>query len=74
MPIVIPTPDEVAAMDKRQRDAWRKRMGLVQRQVAQSATLLTYGESVVTQARLWFDIYGPDPDAAQHQAELLEWV
>ena len=74
MPIVIPTPDEIEAMDKRQRDAWRKRMGLTQRQVQQTLNLLTYGESVINQARLWFDIYGPDPDAQKHQAELLEWV
>lgn len=74
MPIVIPTRDEIEAMDKRQRDAWRKRLGLVQRQVQQSVHLLTYGESSITQARLWFDIYGPDPDAHKHQAELLEWV
>lgn len=74
MPIVIPTPDEIEAMDKRQRDAWRKRMGLTQRQVQQTVNLLTYGESVINQARLWFDIYGPDPDAQKHQAELLEWV
>ena len=74
MPIVIPTPDEIEAMDKRQRDAWRKRMGITQRQVQQTVNLLTYGESVINQARVWFDIYGPDPDAQKHQAELLEWV
>ena len=74
MPIVIPTPDEIEAMDKRQRDAWRKRMGITQRQVQQTVNLLTYGESAVAQARVWFDIYGPDPDAQKHQAELLEWV
>jgi len=72
VPLVIPTPDEVMAMDARQKAAWRKRMGLVQRQAQQTAHLLTYGESVVTQARVWFDLYGPDPDALRHQAELLE--
>lgn len=71
MPIVIPTAGELDQMDKRQRDAWRRRMGLAQRQVQQTTQLLTYGSLVQAQAEVWFRLIGPDPDAARHQADLL---
>jgi hypothetical protein len=74
MPIVIPTADEIAVMDARQKQAWRKRMGVTQQQVAQSVQLLTYGSVVMSQARLWADIYGPDAQAELHQAQLLEAI
>jgi hypothetical protein len=71
MPIVIPTAGELERMDKRQRAEWRKRMGIVRRQVEETTRMLSYGSMVQSQAEVWFRLLGPDPDALQHQAELL---
>jgi hypothetical protein len=30
------------------------------------------GGELRRQAHLWFQMYGPDPDAARHRAELIE--
>ena len=74
MPIVIPTAEEVRQMDHRQRETWRRRMGIAQHEIQQTVRLLKYGDVVLVEARKWFDFYGPDPDAKKHQAVLLEWV
>lgn len=74
MPIVIPTADEVRQMDHRQREAWRRRMGITNQQIQETVRLLKYGDVALAEARKWFDLYGPDPDAKKHQAKLLEWV
>lgn len=74
MPIVIPTPDEVARMGKRERDRWRKRMGVVLRDAEQTRQLLSYGDVVREQAHLWERIYGLDPDWRAHRATLMEAV
>lgn len=71
MPIVIPTAGELERMDKRQRTEWRKRMGIVRRQVEETTRMLSYGSMMQSQAEVWFRLLGPDPDALQHQAELL---
>lgn len=72
MPIIIPTAEEVERMDARQKAALKKRMGLTKREVQRTVEVLGYGDVVRAQADLWFDLYGPDPDAARHRAELLE--
>ena len=71
MPIIIPTAGELERMDKRERAAWRKRMGIVRRQVDETTRMLSYGSMMQSQAEVWFRLLGPDPDALQHQAELL---
>lgn len=72
MPIIIPTPEEIARMGERERAKWRKRMGVALREVEQSRQVLAYGELVREQATVWERIYGLDPDWRQHQRELLE--
>ena len=72
MPIVIPTAEEVERMDARQKTAWKKRMGLAKREVQRTVDQLGYGDTIRAQAELWFDLYGVDPDAARHRAELME--
>ena len=74
MPYVIPTADEVAHMGKRERDQWRKRMGVTLRGVEQTKQLLTYGDNVYEAATLWERIIGPDPDWREHQRVLIEAV
>lgn len=74
MPYLIPTADEIAHMDKRQRDQWRKRMGVTLRGVEQSKLLLQYGDVVYEQATLWERIIGSDPDWREHQRVLIEAV
>ena len=72
MPIVIPTPDEVNRMSARDKDKWRKRLGIVMRDVQQTKVLLSTGDVIRSQAQVWMSIYGPDPDWREHQAALLE--
>lgn len=71
MPLLIPTPDEVARMSQRDRAKWRKRMDITLAQANQTRLLLQYGEATRMQAKVWERLIGPDPDAARHQAELL---
>ena len=74
MPILIPTPAEVAAMGKRERDQWAKRMGVTRVQVAETKAALSHGELVRKEATVWERIIGPDPDAADHWAQLAAIV
>ena len=56
MPIIIPTAGELERMDKRERAAWRKRMGIVRRQVDETTRMLSYGSMVrlrLTRALVW---------------------
>lgn len=71
MPLVIPTPDEVARMGKRERDAWRRRLGVTMRQAQETRRILEYGEVTMDQARHWERVIGPDPEWERHQAELV---
>lgn len=70
MPYLIPTPDEIAAMGKRERDQWAKRLGVTRTQLAETRAYLSHGETVREEATVWERIIGPDPDAALHLAEL----
>ena len=72
MPIVIPTAKEVERMDARQKAAWKKRMGLTKYEVQRTVEALGYAYAIRAEAELWFDVYGPDPDAGRHCAELME--
>jgi hypothetical protein len=74
MPIVIPTPDEIARMDARQRAAWRKRMGVVLSEANQSRLMLEFGEMARKQAEVWHRICGVDPDADLHRQQLAEAI
>lgn len=71
MPIIIPTPDEVARMGKRERDAWRRRLGVTMRQAQETRRILEYGEVTMDQARHWERLMGRDPEWQRHQAELI---
>ena len=42
MPIVIPTRDEVAKMTSRDREKWRKRLGVTHDQVRDTKNLLRF--------------------------------
>lgn len=72
MPIVIPTADELARMDARQRAAWNRRLNRVRREVENSRTAAETGGQVRRQADLWFRMYGEDPDAQANRARLLD--
>lgn len=74
MPILIPTADEIQRMDARARAAWNKRLGTVMHQMNQTRHAADIGGEVRRQAYLWFQLLGPDPDAEQHRAELLEAI
>lgn len=74
MPIVIPTPDEVERMDARQKDAWRKRMGLAFAEAKRSVALITEVDHVYAEARALEAQMPPDPDASHHQYELLRAI
>ena len=74
MPILIPTPDEIARVDSRQRAAWRRRMGIALSEANQARQFLEYGDVARKQAEVWHRIYGEDPDAQMHRQQLAEAI
>ncbi len=70
MPIVIPTADELARMDARQRAAWNRRLNRVRQEIEDSRA--ETGGQIRRQADLWFRVYGQDPDADGNRARLLD--
>ena len=70
MPMLVPTAQEVQNMGKREREAWAKRMGVTQVQIAETRAELRHCEYVRREATLWERIIGPDPDAAAHREAL----
>ena len=78
MPIIIPTPDEIARMDHRQRTALFKRLKSDRVRASQSVELLTYktivGLQIANEAREIERSMPADPDAAAHVAALLEAI
>lgn len=78
MPIIIPTPDEIARMDHRQRTALSKRLKSDRARASQSVELLTYktviGLQIANEAREIERNTPVDPDAAAHVAALLEAI
>lgn len=78
MPVIIPTPDEVARMDYRQRAAVCKRVRADLVTVSESLALLAAGTSTpseVTKAAKEIQKSMPaDPHAAAHVAALLEAI
>ena len=78
MPIIIPTPDEIARMDSRQRAALAKRVRSDRARAAKSVDLLTYGSlvglQIATEARELERTMPADPDAAEHVAALLRAI
>lgn len=78
MPIIIPTPDEIARMDHRQRTALSKRLKSDRVRASQSVELLTYktivGLQIANEAREIERSMPVDPDAAAHVAALLEAI
>ena len=74
MPIVIPTAEELRHMDHRQRAAWQRRLTATFRQLNEAWHEVDEGGETRRQAHLWMSLYGVDPDAAKHRAELLEAI
>jgi hypothetical protein len=71
MPIVIPTADELRHMDARSKAAWQRRLTATFRQLNEAWHEVDAGGETRRQAHLWMSLYGPDPDAAKHRADLL---
>jgi hypothetical protein len=75
MPIIIPTVDEVARMDYRQRSAVCKRVRADLVAISESLALLSHGSSTpseITKAAKEIEKSMPkDPHAAAHVAALL---
>ena len=74
MPIVIPTAEELKRMDARQRAMWARRISTALGQLNEAYHAADNGGELRRQAHLWFQMYGPDPDAAKHRVELLEAI
>lgn len=72
MPIVIPTAEELKRMDARARAQWARRISTALGQLNEAYHEADNGGELRRQAHLWFQMYGPDPDAARHRAELIE--
>ena len=72
MPIVIPTAEELKRMDARSRAQWARRISTALGQLNEAYHEADNGGELRRQAHLWFQMYGPDPDAARHRAELIE--
>jgi hypothetical protein len=72
MPIVIPTADELRHMDARAKAQWQRRLAKTFRDLNEAWHEVDAGGETRRQAHLWFAMYGPDPDAAAHRAQLLE--
>jgi hypothetical protein len=76
MPILIPTADEVAAMSWHDRQHWKRRLSLTQRQVSETTRLLKYvdieGARIADEARALHT--GPDPEWRENQQALLEAI
>ena len=72
MPIVIPTAEELQRMDARSKAKWQRTLGRIFSQLNEAWHESDEGGEVRRQAYLWFQMYGPDPDATQHRAQLLE--
>ena len=74
MPIVIPTAQELQVMDARAKAQWQRRLTQVIVDLNQAWHQSHENGDVRREAYLWFQYYGPDPDAAKHRAELLEAI
>lgn len=72
MPIVIPTADELKRMDARSRAQWSRRLSKVLADMNEAWHEADDGGEVRRQAYLWFQVYGLDPDAAEHREQLRE--
>jgi hypothetical protein len=72
VPIVIPTAEELKRMDARARAQWARRISTALGQLNEAYHEADNGGELRRQAHLWFQMYGPDPDAARHRAELIE--
>jgi hypothetical protein len=72
VPIVIPTAEELKRMDARSRAQWARRISAALGQLNEAYHEADNGGELRRQAHLWFQMYGPDPDAARHRAELIE--
>jgi hypothetical protein len=72
VPIVIPTADELRRMDARSRAQWARRISSVLRQLNEAWHEADNGGELRRQAHLWFQMYGPDPDAELHRQQLRE--
>ncbi len=72
MPIVIPTAEELKRMDARSRARWARRIARTLGELNEAWHETDEGGELRRQAYLWFQMYGLDPDAARHRAELLE--
>ena len=74
MPIVIPTAEELRRMDARARAQWQRRLAKVFSDLNEAWHEVDDGGELRRQAYLWAQMYGVDPDAAKHRAELMEAV
>ena len=72
MPIVIPTAEALKRLDARARAQWARRISTALGQLNEAYHEADNGGELRRQAHLWFQMYGPDPDAARHRAELIE--
>jgi hypothetical protein len=72
VPIVIPTAEQLKRMDARSRAQWARRISTALGQLNEAYHEADNGGELRRQAHLWFQMYGPDPDAARHRAELIE--
>jgi hypothetical protein len=59
-------------MDARSRAQWARRISTALGQLNEAYHEADNGGELRRQAHLWFQMYGPDPDAARHRAELIE--
>jgi len=74
MPIVIPTAEELKRMDARAKANWQRRLVDVMAHLNQAWQQSHEEGDLRREAYLWFQFYGPDPDAALHRRLLLEAV
>lgn len=72
MPIVIPTADELKRMDARAKAQWQRRLAKVMADLNEAWHEADQGGETRRQAYLWWQVYGTDPDAAAHRAQLME--
>ena len=72
MPIVIPTAEELRRMDARSRAKYARRIAGLVGQLNEAWHEADDGGEIRRQAYLWAAMYGTDPDAAAHRAQLLE--
>jgi hypothetical protein len=87
MPILIPTPDEIARMSWRQREKAKRRAALALQAAKEAnreadvsldhlwdATRKTadWAVAVRAEAQRLYDLHGPDPEAELHRQQLRE--